>query len=124
MKKEIEVAAQNVFDRPNGAFTGEISTEQLKDSDIAWSLVGHSERRVILGEDDNVSVFPKCREGCLRVDEESEEEVQWCRIWLERGVEVAWIRSRGYWRNYGGQAQGPACFEPRPALNGDKQAML
>ena len=55
-KKEIAIAAQNVYDKPNGAFTGEISTEQLKDSDIAWSLVGHSERRVILGEDDKVSI--------------------------------------------------------------------
>ena len=51
----IEVAAQNVFDKPNGAFTGEISAEQLKDSGIGWALAGHSERRVILGEDNAVS---------------------------------------------------------------------
>lgn len=54
LRKGIEVAAQNVFDKPNGAFTGEISVEQLKDSDIAWALIGHSERRVILAEDDSV----------------------------------------------------------------------
>ncbi|KAL9623402.1 MAG: hypothetical protein Q9160_002295 [Pyrenula sp. 1 TL-2023] len=48
----IEVAAQNVFDKPNGAFTGEISVEQLKDSNITWTLLGHSERRVILHESD------------------------------------------------------------------------
>lgn len=48
----IEVAAQNVFDRPNGAFTGEISVEQLKDSNITWTLLGHSERRTILREED------------------------------------------------------------------------
>jgi len=46
------VAAQNVFDKPNGAFTGEISVDQLKDSGIAWTILGHSERRVILQEDD------------------------------------------------------------------------
>jgi triosephosphate isomerase len=46
------VAAQNVFDRPNGAFTGEISVEQLKDSGITWTLLGHSERRTILREED------------------------------------------------------------------------
>lgn len=51
LRKEIEVASQNVFDKPNGAFTGEISAEQLKDSGIGWTLIGHSERRVILGED-------------------------------------------------------------------------
>lgn len=50
--KNIEVAAQNVFDKPNGAFTGEISVEQLKDSGITWTLLGHSERRTLLNESD------------------------------------------------------------------------
>jgi triosephosphate isomerase len=49
---KIGVAAQNVFDKPNGAFTGEISVEQLKDSKIDWVVIGHSERRVILKESD------------------------------------------------------------------------
>ncbi|KAI9827832.1 MAG: triosephosphate isomerase [Thelocarpon impressellum] len=53
LRKGLEVAAQNVFDKPNGAFTGEISVDQLRDSDITWSLAGHSERRVILQEDDS-----------------------------------------------------------------------
>jgi len=52
LRPGLEVAAQNVFDRPNGAFTGEISVEQLKDSNITWTLLGHSERRVVLQEDD------------------------------------------------------------------------
>ncbi|KAI4147989.1 MAG: hypothetical protein L6R39_002934 [Caloplaca ligustica] len=52
LRQGIEVAAQNVFDKPNGAFTGEISAEQLKDSGIRWVLTGHSERRVIIGEQD------------------------------------------------------------------------
>ncbi|KAJ5881062.1 Triosephosphate isomerase [Penicillium subrubescens] len=49
---KIGVAAQNVFDKPNGAFTGEISVEQLKDTKIDWVVIGHSERRVILKETD------------------------------------------------------------------------
>ncbi|KAI1148664.1 triose-phosphate isomerase-like protein [Nemania diffusa] len=53
-KKEIGVAAQNVFDKPNGAFTGEISVQHLKDSGINWTILGHSERRTILGESDEV----------------------------------------------------------------------
>ncbi|KAI0805249.1 triose-phosphate isomerase-like protein [Xylaria sp. FL0064] len=54
LKKEIGVAAQNVFDQPNGAFTGEISVQHLKDSGIDWTILGHSERRTILGESDEV----------------------------------------------------------------------
>jgi len=53
LKNEIEVCSQNVFDKPNGAFTGEISAEQLSDSKIGWALCGHSERRVVLGEKDD-----------------------------------------------------------------------
>ncbi|KAI7523708.1 Triosephosphate [Hortaea werneckii] len=53
LRPGLEVAAQNVFDKPNGAFTGEISVEQLKDSNITWTLLGHSERRVILQESDD-----------------------------------------------------------------------
>ncbi|KAF2257636.1 Triosephosphate isomerase [Lojkania enalia] len=52
LRTGIEVAAQNVFDKPNGAFTGEISVSQLKESGITWTILGHSERRVILQEDD------------------------------------------------------------------------
>ena len=54
LRKDIEVAAQNVYDKPNGAFTGEISATQLSDSGITWVLAGHSERRTILKEDDKV----------------------------------------------------------------------
>lgn len=54
LDSKIEVAAQNVFDKPNGAFTGEISVSQLKDSKINWTILGHSERRTILRETDGV----------------------------------------------------------------------
>ena len=54
LRSGIEVAAQNVFDKPNGAYTGEISTAQLKDSNITWAILGHSERRQLLHESDEV----------------------------------------------------------------------
>jgi triosephosphate isomerase len=54
LREGIDVAAQNVFDKPNGAYTGEISVAQLKDSNITWTILGHSERRTILGESDAV----------------------------------------------------------------------
>ena len=57
LRKDIEVAAQNVFHKPNGAFTGEISVEQLKESDIKWTILGHSERRVVMEENDEVIPF-------------------------------------------------------------------
>jgi triosephosphate isomerase len=60
LNKNIEVAAQNVFHKGNGAYTGEISVEQLKDSNINWAILGHSERRTILQEsDETVSLKTK-----------------------------------------------------------------
>jgi triosephosphate isomerase (TIM) len=56
LNKDIEVAAQNVFDKPNGAFTGEISVSQLTDAGVTWTILGHSERRQICGETDDVRV--------------------------------------------------------------------
>ncbi|KAL2164181.1 hypothetical protein VTH06DRAFT_3395 [Thermothelomyces fergusii] len=53
-KTGIEVSAQNVYDKPNGAYTGEISVSQLKDSGVNWTILGHSERRTLLGETDEV----------------------------------------------------------------------
>jgi triosephosphate isomerase len=54
LREGLEVASQNVFDKPNGAFTGEISVSQLTDSKITWTILGHSERRTILNETDAV----------------------------------------------------------------------
>lgn len=53
-KDNVAVSAQNVYDKPNGAYTGEISVAQLKDSGIHWTILGHSERRTLLGESDEV----------------------------------------------------------------------
>lgn len=53
----IAISAQNVFDKPNGAFTGELSVSQLQDAKVQWALVGHSERRTILKETDEVYIL-------------------------------------------------------------------
>lgn len=51
-QKTVEISAQNVFDKASGAYTGEISPEQLKDLGVTWTLTGHSERRTIIKETD------------------------------------------------------------------------
>ncbi|GJN34472.1 hypothetical protein PR202_gb23135 [Eleusine coracana subsp. coracana] len=48
----IELSAQNVWVGKGGAYTGEISAEQLVDIGCKWVILGHSERRNI-GENDD-----------------------------------------------------------------------
>ena len=48
------LGAQDVFHEPNGAFTGEVSAEMLVDLHVAIVLCGHSERRHVIGESDEL----------------------------------------------------------------------
>lgn len=48
----VEVGAQNCYPAEAGAYTGEVSPAMLADLDCSWCIVGHSERRLLLGETD------------------------------------------------------------------------
>jgi len=48
--KNLQIGVQNAYYTKNGSFTGEIGTEQLDEFNIKTILIGHSERRHILGE--------------------------------------------------------------------------
>ncbi len=50
----IALGAQNLSDREPGAFTGEIAGAMLKDFDCKYVIVGHSERRALYGESDEL----------------------------------------------------------------------
>lgn len=47
---KLKIASQNVHFEERGAFTGEISVEMLKELNIDWVILGHSERRMYFNE--------------------------------------------------------------------------
>jgi triosephosphate isomerase (TIM) len=53
-KLPIALGAQNVHAEDEGAFTGEVSAKMLARLDVRYVIVGHSERRALFGESDEV----------------------------------------------------------------------
>ncbi|MDR2721112.1 MAG: triose-phosphate isomerase [Puniceicoccales bacterium] len=46
----LKIGAQNMYHEAKGAFTGEISFSMLRDCNVSHVILGHSERRIIFGE--------------------------------------------------------------------------
>lgn len=54
LRSDVAVAAQNAYVTLSGAYTGEISPSQLVDAGIPWVILGHSERRALFHDSDEV----------------------------------------------------------------------
>jgi triosephosphate isomerase (TIM) len=52
--ENIKLGAQNMYWEKSGAFTGEISAAMLRDLFVRYVVLGHSERRQLLGETDEI----------------------------------------------------------------------
>ena len=52
--QNVKVGAQNMSWEKNGAFTGEISAALLRDLFVRYVVLGHSERRALFGETDEI----------------------------------------------------------------------
>ena len=58
----VQTGAQNFYNETKGAYTGEISASMVKSAGATYAIVGHSERRQILGET-NVMLNKKLKAG-------------------------------------------------------------
>lgn len=63
-KKFAYVAAQNLYTKDSGAYTGEVSAAMLASMEIPYALVGHSERREYFHE--NEAMLAEKVDACLK----------------------------------------------------------
>ncbi len=54
ISSDVNLASQNVSGFDNGAFTGEVSADMLVGFGCSYSIVGHSERRALFGDTNEV----------------------------------------------------------------------
>lgn len=62
LREDIYLSAQTCSAEGMGAFTGEVTASQLKDFGLNWVIIGHSERRTLFGDTDEV-VAKKVRQA-------------------------------------------------------------
>lgn len=93
----LAVSAQNIYSEDSGAYTGEVSASMLASSGIAYTLIGHSERRSIFREGDDLltlKVNAALRNGILPIfcfgetkdERESGRHFEVVKQQLEEGV--------------------------------------
>ncbi len=88
----IKIGAQNMFFEDSGAYTGEVSADMLKDIDVEYVIIGHSERRQYFAETDvtvNKKILKAIEKGLkpiVCVGESLEER--------EQGITIDLIRSQ------------------------------
>ncbi len=93
---ELVLGAQNMYLAEEGAFTGEISAGMLKALNVTYVVLGHSERREILGESDdevNAKVKMAFEAGLTPLiccgETESEHAAEQTRSKVEHQVQAA-----------------------------------
>lgn len=130
----IQIAAQNVHWKDQGAFTGEISPLMLRDLSCTHVIVGHSERRQYFSES-NEQVAAKAQAVlsaemlpiiCIGEDlqaykESKTREVLLSQLSMVKKLHPVWIAYEPVWSI--GSGQIPSCQEINEALSTIKKEL-
>lgn len=99
-KTSIQWGSQNCHSEVKGAFTGEISAQVVKDLGGQFVLIGHSERRSLFGETDDLiskkvalvqslGLTPMLCIGESLAEREASKTLQTLKVQLEKGLALA-----------------------------------
>lgn len=116
------LGAQNVFWMDEGPFTGETSPQMLKEFGVAFCLVGHSERRIHLGETDEMigkKVAALEKVGINVVVCVGEQEAQRKRGETLKTVRAQLVAALAGWKG-NGSARLSVAYEPIWAIGTNK----
>jgi len=101
------ISAQNISQFDSGPYTGEVSAKQIKDLDVDWTMIGHSERRKYFNEDE-VIIGKKIEQAlnnklniilCIGDDKEAKENDKSFEI-LKKQLETAFNKiNSDNWKN-------------------------
>jgi len=123
-RTDIQLGAQDVFWEDSGAFTGEVSPYMLKDVGCDWAIIGHSERRNILKETDNMireKIHASLKAGLkaiICVGETEEERAKGKTVKTVEGQLVSSLKDQAF-----GDMSGLAiAYEPVWAIGTGKNA--
>jgi triosephosphate isomerase (TIM) len=94
---KLSVGVQNMYVKAEGAFTGENSPKMVKDCGAKYILIGHSERRHVFGEKDELlnekvkaayefDLIPMLCIGELLEEYEAGRTNEVCKMQLEKGL--------------------------------------
>ena len=87
---KIQLGAQNVHPAEKGAFTGEVSAHMLAKLDVSYVIVGHSERRELFGESDEVvGILCSLLEAALCLRESDNAELSLVPISCRSSTELS-----------------------------------
>jgi triosephosphate isomerase (TIM) len=64
LRDDYEVSVQNIWKaEKQGAYTGELTADIVKDFGLNWTIIGHSERRSKVAAESNQLLFEKTKQG-------------------------------------------------------------
>lgn len=123
LHSDLDIGVQNCYPVKNGSFTGEIGSDQLDEFGIRTILIGHSERRHVLKESDELTIkkYNYFKDLGYKIVYCVGEPLEVRQAGLEATMEYMWAQFEGIDTNYENLI---VAYEPVWAIGTGKTATI